>query len=262
MSKSCFIIQPFDGEKFDSRYEDTFKPAIENANLKPYRVDKDPSTLVPIDDIERGIQASSICFAEISTDNPNIWYELGYASSQGKRIVMVCEEGRKNYPFDIQHRSIISYKSNSKKDFERLEEEITKKLKALMAKDETTKSIVNITKPKSGLEDYEIACLISVLNETTGVSGVASLWTIESAMKKTGHNPTATKLALRKLLSQNYIKMSYEPDENPHSDETYEAFSLLDEGWGWVEQNKKDLNLKIPKPTIPSFINSSADIPF
>lgn len=46
----CFVIQPFDNDKFDKRYQDIFKPAIDKAELDPYRVDKDLSVRIPIDD--------------------------------------------------------------------------------------------------------------------------------------------------------------------------------------------------------------------
>jgi hypothetical protein len=46
---TCFVIQPFDRGKFDRRYKDTFKPAIEAAGFEPYRVDEDPSVSIPIE---------------------------------------------------------------------------------------------------------------------------------------------------------------------------------------------------------------------
>lgn len=42
----CFVIQPFDSGKFDKRFLDINKPAIESAGLEAYRVDNDPSVLV------------------------------------------------------------------------------------------------------------------------------------------------------------------------------------------------------------------------
>jgi hypothetical protein len=47
-------MQPFDGDKFDRRYEDVFAPAIRKAGLDPYRVDQDPKVSIPIQDIETG----------------------------------------------------------------------------------------------------------------------------------------------------------------------------------------------------------------
>ena len=40
--KNCFVIQPFDGGKFDKRFKDVYKPALENAGITPYLVDEDP----------------------------------------------------------------------------------------------------------------------------------------------------------------------------------------------------------------------------
>jgi len=89
---TCFVNQPFDNGKFDKRYADTFYPAIEESDREPYRVDQDPRVAIPIEAIEEGIRDAAICFADITTDNPNVWYELGYAFAAGKAVVMVCSE--------------------------------------------------------------------------------------------------------------------------------------------------------------------------
>lgn len=65
----CFVIQPFDGGKFDKRYEDVYKPAIIAAGLDVYRVDADESAQVPIDTIEDKIQATTVCMADITLNN-------------------------------------------------------------------------------------------------------------------------------------------------------------------------------------------------
>lgn len=117
---TCFVIQPFDSGKYDKRFEDVYKPAIVAAGLEAYRVDQDPSVDVPIDAIEQGIRASTVCLADITTDNPNVWYELGFAFALGRPLVMVCSDERtgKKYPFDIQHRTIIPYLADSPRDFD------------------------------------------------------------------------------------------------------------------------------------------------
>jgi hypothetical protein len=56
----CFVIQPFDGGKFDKRFDDVFKPAIEAAGLSAYRVDRDPTVEVPIEAIEDGIREAAV----------------------------------------------------------------------------------------------------------------------------------------------------------------------------------------------------------
>lgn len=128
----CFVIQPFDSDKFDTRYKDTFRPAIVAAGFEPYRVDEDFGVLVPINDIERGIKAATVCFAEVSTDNVNVWYELGYAIAWAKPVVMVCEKkARLKLPFDIQHRTITYYDPETVSGFERVKTEITARLQGV-----------------------------------------------------------------------------------------------------------------------------------
>ncbi|MGD0540930.1 MAG: hypothetical protein ABSB33_05375 [Tepidisphaeraceae bacterium] len=132
----CFVMQPFDGKKFDRRFKDIFEPAIKAAGMEPYRVDRDPSVDIPIAQIEKGIGESLACFAEITTDNPNVWYELGYATASGKPTCLVCSTERKtDFPFDVRHRGIIKYDVGSPSDFHRLRRQITSRLKAVLARD-------------------------------------------------------------------------------------------------------------------------------
>jgi hypothetical protein len=130
--KNCFVIQPFDKGPFDKRFDDIIEPAIKNANLHAYRVDKDPGVIIPIDDIEKGIIDSVAVIADITVDNPNIWYEVGFARAADKPLVMICSKQRQKFPFDIQHRSIIEYSTDSISDFENLEHEITDRLIAVV----------------------------------------------------------------------------------------------------------------------------------
>jgi hypothetical protein len=174
--EKCFVIQPFDKDRFDKRYNDIFQPAILNAELEPYRVDEDFSVRVLIDEIEKGILESAICFAEITTDNPNVWYELGYAFACNKDVVMVCSDERQGkFPFDIQHRHIISYKTGSKSDFESLEGAITRKIKALLQKAKTVNKLNSIpVVDTEGLNSHEIALLILLMeNQLTSDDSIS-----------------------------------------------------------------------------------------
>ena len=165
---TCFVIQPFDGAKFDKRYVDVYKPAIEHAGLEAYRVDVDPQVSIPIESIEKGIRQATICLADISTDNPNVWYELGFAFAAKRPIVMVCSEQRSGrYPFDIQHRSIISYQEESTSDFEVLKMKLTEKLKALLQQETVFDEIANDTPvaPVHGLSQPEILVVAVIAGE-------------------------------------------------------------------------------------------------
>lgn len=133
--KRCFVMQPFDRGAFDKRYGDVFAPAIQDAGLEPYRVDRDPSAGIPINEIESEIKSSEICLAEITTDNPNVWFELGFAIAVLKEVVLVCSDERQSkFPFDVQHRNIIKYKTESPQDFNKLRKDIKERIQATLKK--------------------------------------------------------------------------------------------------------------------------------
>jgi len=133
--KRCFVMQPFDRGAFDKRYGDVFAPAIQDAGLEPYRVDHDPSAGIPINEIESEIKSSEICLAEITTDNPNVWFELGFAIAVLKEVVLVCSDERQSkFPFDVQHRNIIKYKTESPQDFNTLRKDIKERIQATLKK--------------------------------------------------------------------------------------------------------------------------------
>ena len=92
----CFVIQPFDNDKFDKRFKDVYSPAIIDAGYDPYRVDKDLSAEIPIDSIDNNIRTSSAVLADITIDNPNVWFEVGLAIAYKKRTILICSDERKD----------------------------------------------------------------------------------------------------------------------------------------------------------------------
>lgn len=241
----CFVIQPFDGGKYDKRFVDIFEPAITKANLKPYRIDKDVSVRVPIDEIEKGISESLICFAEISTDNPNVWYELGYAFACGKDVVMVCSDERHgNFPFDIQHRHIIKYNTSSKSDFETLEDLITKKINAFRQKTKTVKTLQNTpVVEKEGLKSHEIALLILIVENQFSTEDSISIYLLKDEMNKSGYTDLATSVGIRTLSKSGLIETFKTADYYSNGQE-YIACKLTEKGESWILSNQDQLQFR------------------
>jgi nucleoside 2-deoxyribosyltransferase len=105
--------------------------------LKP-RVDRDPSAVIPIEEIEQGIRRADVCLADISLPNPNVWFEVGFAIAAGKPTVLVCShDPARRFPFDIQHRAVITYRTESARDFDELRKQITDRLQAVLRKKKT-----------------------------------------------------------------------------------------------------------------------------
>src|SRR5215472_13110163 len=183
---TCFVIQPFDnGGPFDKRYHDVLKPAIDGAGLKAYRVDEDPGTTVLIDDIEKGIRDSEICLADITTNNPNIWYEVGFAIANGKPVVLICADPRPEpFPFDVRHRHIVTYRLQSSSDFDALKSEVTARLKAQAQKAETLQTVAAMAEMQTmeGLSPHEISVMAMIMSERLSQNSGLPPWLIRDKM--------------------------------------------------------------------------------
>lgn len=256
--EKCFIIQPFDKDVFDKRYADIFEPAIKAADLVPYRVDRDFSVKIPIEQIEEGIKSSIICFAEITSDNPNVWYELGYAFASKKDVIMVCSDERKGkFPFDIQHKQIVTYKTSSKSDFDNLEKQITQRLKALLEKQKNvSKFIENPVKESEGLKSHEVTMLLIIMENQLTAEDKVSAFAIKNDMEKAGFAPIATSVGFRELQNKNYIDLVYE--EGEYDNQGYWAYKLTKMGEQWVLDNQDKIEFR---KSISSETESN-DLPF
>lgn len=253
----CFVIQPFDGALFDKRFEEVFDPAITKAGLEPYRVDRDASASIPIDAIERGICSADVCFAEISVDNPNVWFELGYAIAQHKELCIVCESARKKFPFDVQHRQIIRYDSGTLSDFERLGTKITERLAAILKKgSQLGKLEAQPIKEGSGLTHHEVIVICTILENMYGAESYTSIGAVISDMERLGYNRMAVNIGLKGLLSKQLVISREETDYNA---EPYTALTLEEAGWSWILANQDSLNLR--KEKRKSGVSAASDRP-
>jgi len=239
---TCFVIQPFDKDKFDKRYTDIFEPAIRAACLEPYRVDRDPSVRIPIEQIEDGIQKSALCFAELTSDNPNVWYELGYAFAMDKDVVMVTEE-RQKFPFDIQHRQIINYKTSSKSDFEILETNITEKIKGLLQKRVNVRRIIDTPVMESeGLKQHEVAMMLILLENQITEEDTVTAFRLQRDMESAGFTRAATNLAFRQLRFKDFVEQLKQYGDEVG--EEFIAFRLTRKGETWILNNQDKVAFK------------------
>lgn len=247
---TCFVMQPFDKGKFDKRYTDVFERAIKAAGLQPYRVDRDPSVNIPIEDIQRGIEQASVCFVEITTDNPNVWFELGFAIGVRKPVCLVCSSERTTpFPFDVRHRNIVTYDVGSSSDFDKLKGDITKRLDAILKSERSLDALASNppTKSAHGLKPYELAAVAII------AADAQENWQLRNAMEKTGFNNLATSIALERLKKRGMIaEVSGEDDRG----EPYRMIQLTPLGREWLLENEDLFELLTPAA------QNERDIPF
>lgn len=105
---SCFVVMSF-ATPIGSYFQTIYEPAIKKAGLRAVRADADIfGTGKIMDQIWAGINAAKVLVAELTTRNPNVFYELGLAHAKEKPVVLVSSnEG--DVPFDLKHIRVIYY---------------------------------------------------------------------------------------------------------------------------------------------------------
>jgi hypothetical protein len=240
----CFVIQPFDDPN-TARYEQVFCPAIEAAGLEPYRVDRDPSATILIDTIEEKIRASDACLADITSENPNVWYELGFALAAGREVVLVCRNGRDGFPFDIRHRNIILYTAESPADFNTLKTKIAEQLRAkldLRARMENLPSPA-VAATQGGLDPQQMGALVVIAQTQYPGNGLSS-YSVRDEMSKVGFTEIATTIAIRALKRMEFVEEFWDQDERG---DRWLAYRATDPGLDWLERNQEKLVLRAEK---------------
>lgn len=263
MNNMCFVIQPFDKGKFDKRFEDVFKPAIESAGFSAYRVDRDPNVSIPIETIESEISSAAVCFVDLTTDNPNVWFELGLAIAHKKPLCLVCSTERTGkYPFDVQHRSIIPYSIDSISDFETLKNDIALKLGAIRKVAETRVQLASepLLDSKTDLDIFELNCMAIIAAAVNGFGSEVNAWFVKNQMEESGFSRLATNASLFSLSEKQLLERSTKTDEDG---DPYDAFSIPDVGWKWIRNNLSQFNLTNKKATPQNFRRDLDDeVPF
>ena len=266
----CFVIQPF-SSKFDKIYDDIYKPALEEAGLKAYRVDQDPGTEKPIESIEKEIRNATICLADITTDNPNVWYELGYAFAMGRSVLMVCSSERDGrYPFDIHHRTVIRYTPESVSDFQKLRGEISRRAKALLVKITEPTALVEKTAERQPIEAGQIVptqdlkpAHILVLKYAAAETKIPGHGVSPSSLRESATRAGLTELgftvALQGLKRKGFLEINYGEDEYA---EYYETVIVTDIAWAWIDNNDSQFSLFRETKQKDQVILTEEDIPF
>ncbi|EOV5432327.1 hypothetical protein J0J26_24155 [Vibrio vulnificus] len=125
----AFVVMQFT-EQFNELYENVIKPVCESVGLEPIRADDMYTNGLIIFDIIQSIQHASVIISDITPDNPNVYYEVGYAHAAGKHVILMCDKERERLPFDVSGFRTIFY-SNSISGKSVVEERLTKHLASL-----------------------------------------------------------------------------------------------------------------------------------
>lgn len=115
-SSFCFVIMPFRPEL---NYFFLFiKDYLERKyKIQVQRGDNDILTKPLMEKIRNQIIQSDFIIADITGKNPNVFYELGIAHANGKKVLFLTQEDPKDAPVDIRQFEFILYNLSQHTEF-------------------------------------------------------------------------------------------------------------------------------------------------
>ncbi len=128
-SRLCFVMMPFD-KKFDEVYRNFIEPVVKENGLSVLRADEMAGPGFIMEQIRSAIQQSRLCIADLTGNNPNVLYEIGYAQAVEKPLILVAQEASK-LPFDVAEQRVILYGT----DFEKGQHLLRKSISVVLSKD-------------------------------------------------------------------------------------------------------------------------------
>lgn len=81
-------VEGYDKGHFTRVYEYLIKPACEKAGFVPIRADENSKSDVIIVDILQKILECDMAICDMSSKNPNVFYELGFRQAFNKRLFL------------------------------------------------------------------------------------------------------------------------------------------------------------------------------
>ncbi|HUP10174.1 MAG TPA: TRAFs-binding domain-containing protein, partial [Caldimonas sp.] len=108
----AFVAMPFgikEGIDFNAVYQDLIKPALEAEGFEVFRADEEMRAGSISADMFQELLLADLVVADLSINNPNVWYELGVRHALRKRGVVPIQCKRDYLPFDVYTDRTLRY---------------------------------------------------------------------------------------------------------------------------------------------------------
>ncbi|MDD5391129.1 MAG: hypothetical protein PHD37_17470 [Gallionellaceae bacterium] len=106
----AFVLMPFD-KTFDDIYKLGIKETATALGILAERVDEQIFSEGILERIYRQIELADLIVADMTGQNPNVFYEVGYAHAKGKLCILLTQRAE-DIPFDLKHHRHIVYGSS------------------------------------------------------------------------------------------------------------------------------------------------------
>lgn len=104
----AFVVMQFT-DAFNNLYKSVIKPTCEKYGFEPVRADDFYTNGLIISDIANSIREAAVIIADITPDNANVFYEVGYAHALGKPTILLSDKKRDKLPFDVSAFRTLIY---------------------------------------------------------------------------------------------------------------------------------------------------------
>jgi len=116
-ARRAFVVMPFgpkpgpDGKDidFDAIYDELLAPAVKDAGLAPHRADADRRGGSIHADMFQDLLLAEFVVADLTIDNPNVWYEIGVRHALRASGAVLTYALRDRLPFDIAGQRMQRY---------------------------------------------------------------------------------------------------------------------------------------------------------
>jgi len=102
-----FVLMPFD-PVFTDVWHLGIKSTVEKLGLTCKRANEFLHSRDIMEEIRENIRRSRLIIADMTTSNPNVFYELGYAHALQKEVLLITRD-RSSVPFDLRGVNNIGY---------------------------------------------------------------------------------------------------------------------------------------------------------
>lgn len=113
MKQHVFVAMPFgikQGIDFDRVYAELIAPALSAAGWRILRADQEQAAGSIRTDMFQELLLADLVVADLTLDNPNVWYELGVRHAlRARGVIQIAATARERMPFDVYTDRTLRY---------------------------------------------------------------------------------------------------------------------------------------------------------
>ena len=104
--KTCFIVCPIGNDDTETRkrsdtlFKHVISPVCDECNFTPIRIDRENTNGSLTDEIFKHICEDDLVIADLTENNPNVFYEIGYRAALDKPAIHLMSKNA-SIPFDV-----------------------------------------------------------------------------------------------------------------------------------------------------------------